>query len=50
MKDADLAIFTAGWEAAMRFADYPRSYDERNWDSGDVRAAFFTNVTEGRQS
>lgn len=36
----DAESFAAGWEAAMRFAGYPRSYDERDWDTDDVATAY----------
>lgn len=32
--------FRAGWEAAMQFADYPRTQDERDWDQADVEQSW----------
>ena len=42
-----LTTFAAGWEAAMVFAQYPRSQDERDWDSHDVRTAYAALAAAG---
>lgn len=38
-------FFQAGWEAAMRFALYPRSQDERDYDDGDIAQAYAAHTS-----